>query len=94
MSGEHGEPAEVGEGVLRGEGDGGNFQALADCLGDCLHWHTLLADCMVNGAWGVLFQCEAVEPGGVEDVDGGPAVESIADVGGDFFSGGRRRWRR
>src|SRR5271170_22724 len=85
---EHAEPAEVGCGLVRRYADGRDFQAAAD---DCSHLsnrYSLLGNCMVPASRYSLFQRESVETGDVEDVRGGPAIESVAEVRRDAFFAG------
>jgi hypothetical protein len=85
---EEGEEAEVFGGFFGGFADGGEVEAAADGFGDFAGGDALFSDGVVAVSGFALLNGEAVEMGGIEQVGGGPAVLSVADVGGDSLLAG------
>ena len=75
------EKAEVLGCLFAGFGDYRDVEAASEGFGDFAKLYSLFADGVVAGSGGSFFQGEPVQAGAIEDVTGGPAVESIADVG-------------
>lgn len=69
--------------VLRRDGRSGHAELAADDLGEGAHGVALIGDSVSHRAGSGLFQGEPEEPGGVEAVDGRPALAAVADIAGD-----------
>src|SRR5437763_1184505 len=77
------EPAEVVGRLLGSLADDRHVQPAADDACDLVEWHSLVGDRVIPGSRRTLLQGESVDTGGIEPVDGRPAVEPIPHIGRD-----------
>ena len=77
---EHPYPAKMGSCLIGGFGHDRHLQAAADGLSNVPDRYSLFSDRVISGAYFLLLERQPVEAGGVEDVHGRPAVESIANI--------------
>jgi AcrR family transcriptional regulator len=82
------EPAEVGVGLLAGDGGHRQIQVPADDRGDVPERHALVADRVQARARGRGLQGQPEQARGIEPVHGGPAVGPVAHVGGQALHAG------
>ena len=74
-------------GACSGVGDDGYLQAPANDFSDSSHGHSFFGDSMILGAGFSFFERQTIETGSVEDVDGGPAIVAVAQIGrGTLFA--------
>jgi hypothetical protein len=84
-----GEPAEMGRGLIGGFADCLEIQAAGDDGGDVSEEDAFFGDGVESLSGGKsFFEDEAVEFRGVEAMDGGPGVGSVANVGGEALFAG------
>lgn len=80
--------------LLEGQRGGRDLKDPGDLLRDALDGDGAFAGAVQHAAGGSLLQRQPEEAGGVEAVDGRPAVGAVADVGGDAVPARRRDERR
>jgi hypothetical protein len=66
--------------LLGGLGSDRHLQAAADGLSNVPERYSLFSDRVISGAYLLLLERQSVKAGGVEDVHGRPAVESVAHI--------------